>query len=98
MFSSIKVESPEEKLPPKSQDPPPIHYLEFIFTGLAHGLYKFSYNISLFAEVRKPLWIIGLFMYPEVNNINTNWECQIFLHQSCSTHTAQVRQLFLKHD
>lgn len=30
--------------------------------------------------------------------MNTNWECQIFLHQSCSTHTAQVRQLFLKHD
>lgn len=33
-----------------------------------------------------------------VNNINTNWECQIFLHQSCSTHTAQIGQFFLKHD
>lgn len=55
MFSSFKVESPEEKLPPKSQDPPPIHYLEFIYTGLAHGFYKLSYNIRLFAEVIKPL-------------------------------------------
>lgn len=47
MFSSFKVESPEEKLPPKSQDPPPIHYLEFIYTGLAYGLCKLNYNISL---------------------------------------------------
>lgn len=39
-FLSFKVESPEEKLPPKSQDPPLIHYLEFIYTGLTHGLCK----------------------------------------------------------
>lgn len=43
----FQVESPEEKLPPKSQDPPPIHYLEFTSTGLAHVYTKISYNISL---------------------------------------------------
>lgn len=58
-----------------------------------------------FLIVTQRLWNIGVykihistFTYPIVHNINTNWERQIFLHQSCSAHTAQVGQFFLKHD